>query len=274
MALEAQAREAAAKAPDAEKLAVTAEKGQQLLRDIAEIEAQTIAAEERVLDLAAEVKIRQEASEAARFRAGQLTTEVETLFKLLKPAREDGLPPIVDQLRVQPGYEMALGAALGDDLDAPVGEEAPMHWRRIDMGARRPGAAARRAAAGRHGRGAAGADAAAEADRHRRACRRQAAAIGAEAGTAAGIARGRPVAVGRVRRRRARADGRGAAAGRAQPPGRNRRAAGGRARRGRGSGVGRSARRPSCIAWRRPRSGGCASSGATRNRNWRACARR
>ncbi|MFM9850283.1 MAG: chromosome segregation SMC family protein [Hyphomicrobiaceae bacterium] len=134
VALEAQAREAAAKAPDAEKLAITSEKGQQLLRDISEIEAQTIAAEERVLDLAAEVKLRQEASETARFRAGQLTTEVETLFKLLKPAREDGLPPIVDQLRVQSGYEMALGAALGDDLDAPIGEEAPMHWRRIDMG--------------------------------------------------------------------------------------------------------------------------------------------
>ncbi len=134
VALEAQAREAAARAPDAEKLALTTEKGQQLLRDIAEIEAQALAAEEKALELTAEVKARREASETARFRAGQLTTEVETLAKLLKPAREDGLPPIVDQLRVAPGYEMALGAALGDDLDAPVGEEAPMHWRRIDMG--------------------------------------------------------------------------------------------------------------------------------------------
>ena len=134
VALEAQARDVAARAPDAEKLARTTERGQQLLRDIAEIEAQALAAEEKALELGAEVKARREASETARFRAGQLTTEVETLAKLLKPAREDGLPPIVDHLRVAPGYEMALGAALGDDLDAPVGEAAPMHWRRIDMG--------------------------------------------------------------------------------------------------------------------------------------------
>ena len=134
VALEAQAREVAARAPDAEKLAITTERGQQLLRDSVEIEAQAVAAEERARELVAEVKTRRDASEAARYKAGQLTAEVATLAKLLKPAREDGLPPIVDHLRVAPGYEMALGAALGDDLDAPVGEDAPMHWRRIDMG--------------------------------------------------------------------------------------------------------------------------------------------
>ena len=70
--------------------------------------------------------------------AGRLATEIETLAKLLLPVRDDGLPPIVDQLQVAPGYEMALGAALGDDLDAPVAEEAAVHWRRIDMGADDP----------------------------------------------------------------------------------------------------------------------------------------
>ncbi|MGE5513451.1 MAG: chromosome segregation protein SMC [Bacteroidota bacterium] len=132
--LEAQTREVSARAPDAEKLAKATERGQQLMREIAEIEEQALAAEEKAADLAAEVKARREASQAARLKAGQLTTEVETLSKILKPAQEEGLPPIVDQLRVTPGYEMALGAALGDDLDAPVGEEAPVHWRRIDMG--------------------------------------------------------------------------------------------------------------------------------------------
>ena len=42
--------------------------------------------------------------------------------------------PIADQLRVTPGYETALGAALGDDLDAPADDSAAVHWRRIDMG--------------------------------------------------------------------------------------------------------------------------------------------
>ena len=39
------------------------------------------------------------------------------------------LPPILDQIKVEAGYEMALAAALGDDLDAPVADAAPVHWR-------------------------------------------------------------------------------------------------------------------------------------------------
>ncbi len=37
-------------------------------------------------------------------------------------------PPVVDAITVARGYEAALGAALGDDLDAPVDEAAPAHW--------------------------------------------------------------------------------------------------------------------------------------------------
>jgi chromosome segregation protein len=133
-AFETQKREIVARAPDAQKLAQTAQAGQRLMAEVADIEAQTLAAEEKAVDLAAEARARREASAAARLRAGQLATEIETLSKLLLPLREDGLPPILDQVRAAPGYEVALGAALGDDLDAPVAEEADHHWRRIDMG--------------------------------------------------------------------------------------------------------------------------------------------
>ena len=37
-------------------------------------------------------------------------------------------PGIVDLLVVEPGYEAALGAALGDDLEAPENIEAAIHW--------------------------------------------------------------------------------------------------------------------------------------------------
>ena len=37
-------------------------------------------------------------------------------------------PRVVDAIGVARGYEAALGAALGDDLDAPVDERAPAHW--------------------------------------------------------------------------------------------------------------------------------------------------
>ena len=41
---------------------------------------------------------------------GQLATEVETLAKLLLPARDPDMPPILDSLKVTAGYETALGA--------------------------------------------------------------------------------------------------------------------------------------------------------------------
>ena len=138
-ALVAQKREIAARAPDARKLGDTTERGQHLLAEIGEIEVQALAAEEKAQELAGEAKSRREAAGAQRLKAGQLATEVETLGKLLIPLRDDGLPPVVDQLSVAPGYEMALGAALGDDLDAPVAEAAAVHWRRIDMGLDDPG---------------------------------------------------------------------------------------------------------------------------------------
>ena len=132
--LETQKREVVARAPDARKLAETTARGQQLLAEVADIETQALGAEEKALELASEAKSRRDAAQVQRLKAGQLGTEIDTLSKLLKPIRDDGLPPVVDQLRVTAGYEMALGAALGDDLDAPVAEEAGIHWRRLDMG--------------------------------------------------------------------------------------------------------------------------------------------
>ncbi len=68
----------------------------------------------------------------ARRRADQLATEVRTLTNFL---RNDAggvgslWPAIVDALNVEPGYELALAAALGDDIEASSDEGAPVHWR-------------------------------------------------------------------------------------------------------------------------------------------------
>ncbi len=65
----------------------------------------------------------------ARRKAERLQTEVRTLTNLLK-AGGDGLwPALVDQIKVDRGFEAALGAALGDDIDASSDEGAPTHWR-------------------------------------------------------------------------------------------------------------------------------------------------
>ena len=40
-------------------------------------------------------------------------------------------PPLIDALGVEPGFEGALGAALGDEIEIPIDEAAPIHWRAL-----------------------------------------------------------------------------------------------------------------------------------------------
>jgi len=129
IALEAETREIVGRAPDASKLKVTAEAGQRLMTEIAVIEAQALTAEEAAQAAALEAEAKSEMARQADLAAGKLKTEVETLKKLLMPADASGLPPILDEIRVAAGYEMALAAALGDDLEAPAAEAAALHWR-------------------------------------------------------------------------------------------------------------------------------------------------
>ncbi len=57
----------------------------------------------------------------------RLEAEAATLGKMLNVGASLW-PAIVDELKVSPGYETALGAALGDDLEASSDAGAPMHW--------------------------------------------------------------------------------------------------------------------------------------------------
>ena len=65
---------------------------------------------------------------AAERSVQRLETEAKTIGKLLAVENKNLWPPVMDALSVAEGYEKALGAALGDDLDAPVDPSAPMHW--------------------------------------------------------------------------------------------------------------------------------------------------
>ncbi len=69
----------------------------------------------------------------ARTTAQKLTTEVQTLTKLLNVNDGDLWPPVIDALKVDAGFESALGAALGDDIDAPTDEASPVHWRQLEQ---------------------------------------------------------------------------------------------------------------------------------------------
>jgi chromosome segregation protein len=61
-------------------------------------------------------------------RVQRLETEARTIAKLVNGETRNLWPPIIDGVQVAKGFEKALGAALGDDLDAPVDPSAPMRW--------------------------------------------------------------------------------------------------------------------------------------------------
>ncbi|MBS0530967.1 MAG: chromosome segregation protein SMC [Proteobacteria bacterium] len=66
-------------------------------------------------------------------RAQRLETEAKTIAKILNGESKNLWPPIIDGISVAKGYEKAIGAVLGDDLDAPVDPSAPMRWTGADV---------------------------------------------------------------------------------------------------------------------------------------------
>tara|TARA_Y100001970_G_scaffold293977_1_gene445278 strand:- start:15173 stop:18619 length:3447 start_codon:yes stop_codon:yes gene_type:complete len=65
--------------------------------------------------------------------ATKLRAEQEALAELLAFGDPELWPPMIDAVEVEPGYEVALGAALGDDLIAPTDEASPIHWRALPV---------------------------------------------------------------------------------------------------------------------------------------------
>ncbi len=95
-------------------------------------EAAATAAEQRV---AAAREARGSAREqltAADHALSKLETEAATLSAILAANAPAGHAPVIDRVAVDGGYEAALGAAFGDDLDAAMDEDAPARWRQID----------------------------------------------------------------------------------------------------------------------------------------------
>jgi chromosome segregation protein len=95
---------------------------------LAAAERETQAAEERHVEARAiEAQRRGPLAEAER-AAQRLETEARTVAGLRGSDPSGPWPRAVDAVSVARGYEAALGAALGDDLDASVDEAAPAHW--------------------------------------------------------------------------------------------------------------------------------------------------
>ncbi len=63
----------------------------------------------------------------------RLCAEREALDAILneRPEGADQSSPLLDQVIPQPGFEIAVGASIGDDLSAPCGGEAAIRWHEL-----------------------------------------------------------------------------------------------------------------------------------------------
>ena len=64
----------------------------------------------------------------AQAKVKEVETEARTLRNILNQGGQDLFQAIVEKIKVDSGYEAALGAALGEDLDVSTDPAAPAHW--------------------------------------------------------------------------------------------------------------------------------------------------
>ncbi len=65
--------------------------------------------------------------------AQTLLAQISSLEQLLASSGSDHERPVLDDIKVAPGYEMALAASLGDDLEASLNDKADLYWRKLDQ---------------------------------------------------------------------------------------------------------------------------------------------
>lgn len=92
-------------------------------------------AERILLAVRCEESHAREALERHERKRQRMEAEVETLRELLGETKQGEMvtfSAVIHNITVEPNYEKALGASLGDDLDASLDAEAPMRWRVLE----------------------------------------------------------------------------------------------------------------------------------------------
>ncbi|MEL0071416.1 MAG: chromosome segregation protein SMC [Rhodobiaceae bacterium] len=69
-----------------------------------------------------------EPAREAQARLERLAGERDALQAMVLQNHDENHAPIVDSITVEAGYEVALGAALGDDLEVAANDKAAAHW--------------------------------------------------------------------------------------------------------------------------------------------------
>ena len=112
---------------------------------VTELETENVTAEKKVQDaeelartsLNAEHDSRTPLT-AAQSELERIETEARTLAKIINTQGQDLFPAVIDTIKVEPGFEVALAAALGEDLDISTDASAPVYWDLIEAGSGDP----------------------------------------------------------------------------------------------------------------------------------------
>lgn len=111
-----------------EAIAVAASEEKQADRALQDAE-QAVDDAEKALGLA---RANEEATEGpradARAALSALEVEIAGLTRLLRKVEGPTAPPVIERIRTRDGYEKAVAAAIGDDLQAPTDRNAALHW--------------------------------------------------------------------------------------------------------------------------------------------------
>ncbi|KRB50004.1 chromosome segregation protein SMC [Rhizobium sp. Root708] len=119
-------RDRIASLPDPDEKRAVVEAGEMAA---AEAEAGIQAVEQALASARATEALSRAPVEQARSALNAIETEARTISRMLAAGAAAGeFPPVAEDLRVDRGFETALGAALGDDLESPADPRAPAHW--------------------------------------------------------------------------------------------------------------------------------------------------
>jgi chromosome segregation protein len=91
-------------------------------------EANAIAAEKAVTEARQREGASRSPLQEAKAELARIETEARTLAKILNAISGGLFPAVLEHVKVERGFETALGAALGEDLDIPLDRSAPAHW--------------------------------------------------------------------------------------------------------------------------------------------------
>jgi chromosome segregation protein len=105
------------------RAALAAAEAAQSDAEAALVTAETAAATAREREAAARAP-----AQAADTALARLEAEAKALARVLAAAAPGGHTPVLDQVSADRGYERALAAALGDDLEASLDPRAPSRW--------------------------------------------------------------------------------------------------------------------------------------------------